>query len=146
MTSSDDDTRAIEVPDRDRCWRLRSRDACSDAHDQTDAVGDLEKYVTGHVPDRVRVKKLAADRTDRYQHDRRHSRRCSPVGAGARANVEHDHRVLDVVDLIQHPPVSAEPRTMDASEFVGQRLTDSLWILQQRAGDEFHRRCGNIVR
>jgi hypothetical protein len=39
------------------------------------------------------------------------------------ADVEHDHHMLGVIDLIQHPPVAAEAGAMDARQ-VGVPVTE----------------------
>ena len=68
------------------------------------------------------------------------------VGAGAESDVEHDDRVLAVLDLVQHAPVPTEPSTVNSSELIGEGLADPLRILEQRTGDELDCSCGDLVR
>src|SRR5262249_62368850 len=40
-----------------------------------------------------------------------------PVGDGTMPDVEHNHQVLAVDDLVQHPPFPAETGAVDAGQF-----------------------------
>lgn len=60
------------------------------------------------------------------------------------ADIEHDHPVFVVVDLVEHPPFPRDARRMDTSELLPQSLTDSARVLEQRAGDEFGGSRGHI--
>ena len=47
------------------------------------------------------------------------------VSGGPMADVEHDHRVLGVIDLIQHPPVAAG--VVDPGQLRAKRLANPPW-------------------
>ena len=61
-------------------------------------------------------------------------------------NVEDYHDVPGVVDLVQHPPVPAEPGTVDAGKFLAEGFANPLGVVQKRAGDELHGRGGDLKR
>jgi len=44
------------------------------------------------------------------------------------SDVEHDHRVVGVVDLVQHPPAATEMVTVSTSELLAKGSTDSLGV------------------
>lgn len=62
------------------------------------------------------------------------------------ADIEHDHPVFAVVDLIEHPPLARDARSANTSELLPQSLTDSARVLEQRAGDELGDSGGHIPR
>lgn len=59
-------------------------------------------------------------------------------------DIEHDHPVFVVIDLVEHPPLRSDPRGVNTSQLLPQGLSDSVRILEQRAGDEFGGSGGNI--
>lgn len=46
------------------------------------------------------------------------------------SDIEHDHHVLSVVDLVQHSPFPGESGAVDADEFFAEGLADPVWIVQ----------------
>jgi hypothetical protein len=68
-------------------------------------------------------------------------------GAGRRlseADVEHDHHVLSVIDLIQHPPAAAQAGAVDAGQLRAERLADPPRIIEEGSGEELGRRGGDL--
>jgi hypothetical protein len=52
------------------------------------------------------------------------------------ADVEHDHHMLGVIDLIQHPPVAAKAGAIDAGQLRAGRLAKTLkkWLTAEAPG------------
>jgi hypothetical protein len=74
------------------------------------------------------------------------SRSPRTVGGGTRADVEHDHDVPSVVDLVEHPPVATEASAVDPGELRTERFTDPTWVGEEWTGDELGRGCRDIYR
>jgi hypothetical protein len=53
----------------------------------------------------------------------------APVGRWAMADVEHDHRVLGVIDLVQYSPAAGQAGAMGSSHFRAGRLARPPWIV-----------------
>jgi hypothetical protein len=47
--------------------------------------------------------------------------------------------MLGLVDVVDHPPLGSKPSAVQTDKFVSERLTDSIWLFQQRASGEFDR-------
>jgi hypothetical protein len=62
------------------------------------------------------------------------------------ADVEHDHSVLGVIDLIWHSPVAAEAGAVYPGQFRAKRLANPPWIVQEGSGDELDRCAGDLER
>src|SRR6266496_3283362 len=58
--------------------------------------------------------------------------------------LDHD-RMLSLVDAVDDPPLSGEPRAVQPAELTPEGLADTARHIQQRAGDEFHR-GGHVLR
>jgi hypothetical protein len=59
--------------------------------------------------------------------------------------LDHD-RMLSLVDAVDDPPLSGEPRAVQPAELTPEGLADTARHIQQRAGDEFHRSGGHVLR
>jgi len=59
--------------------------------------------------------------------------------------LDHD-RMLSLVDAVDDPPLSGEPRVVQPAELTPEGLADTARHIQQRAGDEFHRSGGHVLR
>jgi hypothetical protein len=68
----------------------------------------------------------------------------APVRGRAMADVEHDHHMLAVIDLIQHSPVAAKAGAVDAGQFRAERLAYPARILQEGSGDELGCRADDL--
>jgi hypothetical protein len=68
------------------------------------------------------------------------------ISGEAMADVEHDHRVFGVIDLIQHSPVAAEADAVHPSQLRAKRLANPPWIVQEGSGDELDRCAGDLER
>lgn len=61
-------------------------------------------------------------------------------------DIENDDRVFDVVDLVQHSPVSREARAEDALKLLSQGLAHAVRVREQWAGNELDRCRGDVGR
>src|SRR5258708_36673010 len=59
--------------------------------------------------------------------------------------LDHD-RMLSLVDAVDDPPLSGEPRAVQPAELTPEGLADTPRHIQQRAGDQFHRTGGHCPR
>jgi len=59
--------------------------------------------------------------------------------------LDHD-RMLSLVDAVDDPPLSGEPRAAQPAELTPKGLADTARHIQQRAGDEFHCGGGHVLR
>ena len=58
--------------------------------------------------------------------------------------LDHD-RMLCLVDAVDDPPLSGEPRAMRPAELTPEGLADTARHIERRAGDEFHRSGGHVL-
>jgi hypothetical protein len=61
-------------------------------------------------------------------------------------NVLNHDRMLSLVDAVNDPPLSGEPRAVQPAELSPEGLADTARHIQQRAGDDFHRSGGHVLR
>src|SRR5699024_7801498 len=58
-----------------------------------------------------------------------------PVDDGTVPDVEHEHYVLRLVDLVQHPPVVSQPGAVDPGGLFAKTHAASSWVVKQPTGN-----------
>jgi len=72
--------------------------------------------------------------------------RSCAVGVGSVRNIQDDYRAPVLIDPVTHAPVRSPAGGMLPGVFVMQRVTDTVRVVQQRAGDELRRGRSDLLR
>jgi hypothetical protein len=62
------------------------------------------------------------------------------------AYFENDHQMPGLVDLVEDAPLTGEPGAVDSSQGVAKRCAYPPGVLEERPGNEFSSRNGNLGR